>query len=162
MISFIVAFDRDRVIGKNNRLPWHLPNDLARFKRITTGHTVVMGRKTYESIGRPLPNRRNVILTRNKSFEAEGCEVVHTYEEVINRCRDEKCFIIGGSELFSLFWEDAERLYVTFIDASFDGDTFFPPIDERDWQLVSVEEGNVDEKNKYRHEFRLYVRKTTP
>lgn len=158
MMSFIVAMDRNRVIGKDNKLPWHLPGDLAYFKRVTTGHTIIMGRKTFESIGRALPNRRNVVLTKNTSFKAEGCDIVHTYDEVIALCREEECFIIGGSELFTLFWDDVDRLYVTFIDETFEGDTFFPEIDREKWELVSVKEGTVDEKNKYVHHFKVYER----
>jgi dihydrofolate reductase len=160
MISFVVAMDQERVIGKENQLPWHLPADLAYFKRVTTGHTIVMGRKTYESIGRPLPKRRNVVLTRDRQYEAEGCEVVHSIEEVLNIVKqDEECFVIGGTEVFMLFWDHVDRLYVTYIDETFEGDTFFPEIDENEWEVVSVEEGIVDEKNRYRHEFRTYERK---
>ncbi len=160
MIAFILAMDRNRVIGKDNQLPWHLPGELAYFKKVTTGHTIVMGRKTYESIGRPLPNRRNVILTRNEEYKAEGCEVIHAREEALALCQhDDECFVIGGSELFSLFWNDARRLYVTYIDEEFEGDTYFPEIDQDVWKLVSSKEGLVDEKNRHRHEFRVYERK---
>lgn len=161
-MSFIVAMDRNRVIGKNNQLPWHLPADLAYFKRVTSGHTIVMGRKTFESIGRPLPNRRNIVLTRNAGYKADGCEVVHAVENVVELCKQEdECFVIGGSELFSLFWNDVDRLYVTYIDEDIPGDTYFPEIDIEQWQLLSSEQGTVDEKNRYAHEFRIYERQTS-
>ncbi|MCK0472739.1 dihydrofolate reductase [Halalkalibacter sp. APA_J-10(15)] len=159
MISFIFAMDQNRAIGYQNDLPWHLPNDLAFFKRVTTGHTIVMGRKTYESIGRPLPKRRNIIITRNDSFVAEGCEVVHTKEELQRLTSQEnEVFIIGGTEIFNLFWDVVDRLYVTFIDDVFKADTYFPNINPQEWHLKSTEKGKVDEKNKYSHEFRLYER----
>ncbi|WP_088103998.1 dihydrofolate reductase [Halalkalibacter urbisdiaboli] len=160
MISFIFAMDEQRTIGKDNDLPWHLPADLAFFKRTTLGHTIVMGRKTYESIGRPLPKRRNVVLTRSQDFQAPGCEVVHSVDEVKALSNeDEELFIIGGTELFKLFWNDVDRLYVTKIHETFEGDTFFPEISEADWKLVSVEKGKVDEKNRHAHDFCLYERK---
>ncbi|NEU30096.1 dihydrofolate reductase [bacterium LRH843] len=160
MMSFVVAMEQNRVIGKDNKLPWHLPADLAYFKKVTTGHTIIMGRKTYESIGRPLPNRRNVILTRDPNFYAEGCDIVHSPDEIVKLCNgDGECFVIGGSELFSLLWNEVDRLYVTYIDANIPGDTFFPEIDESKWQLCSARQGKVDEKNRYAHEFRIYERK---
>ncbi|MFC0469643.1 dihydrofolate reductase [Halalkalibacter kiskunsagensis] len=159
MISFVVAMDRNRLIGKENQLPWHLPADLAYFKKVTTGHTIVMGRKTYESIGRPLPKRKNVVLTRSKDYEAEGCEVVHDIFEVLQMAKQEdECFVIGGTEVFKLFWDYVDRLYVTYIDENFDGDTFFPEIEAQNWNIVSVEKGMMDEKNRYPHEFRIYAR----
>ncbi|MDT8858663.1 dihydrofolate reductase [Alkalihalobacillus sp. MEB130] len=159
MISFVVAMDQNRVIGKDNQLPWHLPADLAFFKKVTTGHTIVMGRKTYESIGRPLPKRRNVVLTRDEQYKAEGCDVVHTVEAVLDIAQQEdECFVIGGTEVFKLFWEHVDRLYVTYIDETFEGDTFFPEISDDEWEIVFVEKGVVDEKNRYRHEFRTYER----
>ncbi|WP_017726371.1 dihydrofolate reductase [Halalkalibacterium ligniniphilum] len=161
MISYIVAMDKQRAIGKDNQLPWHLPNDLAYFKKITTGHTIVMGRKTFESIGRPLPNRRNIVVTRNKSFEAEGVDVLHSIAEVVELGREEaECFVIGGAELFTSLWDKVERIYLTYIDETFEGDTFFPEIDENEWKLVSVEKGKIDENNRYAHEFRVYERLT--
>ncbi|WP_062047474.1 dihydrofolate reductase [Bacillus sp. JCM 19034] len=159
MISFIFAMDRNRAIGYQNDLPWHLPNDLAFFKRVTTGHTIVMGRKTYDSIGRPLPKRRNIIITRNKSFMAEGCEVIHTKEELLNMTSAEtETFIIGGTDIFNLFWDMVDRLYITYIDDTFKADTYFPVINEQEWRLISSEPGIIDEKNKHQHEFRIYER----
>ncbi|MET3506294.1 dihydrofolate reductase [Halalkalibacter oceani] len=159
MLSYIVAMDQNRAIGKENQLPWHLPADLQYFKRVTTGHPIVMGRKTYQSIGRPLPKRRNVVMTRDRGFVAEGCEVVHEREQVMALSREgEEFFVIGGSELFQLFWHDVDRLYVTLIHETFAADTFFPPIDEQEWRLISSVAGQRDEKNRYDHDFLVYER----
>lgn len=161
MISLIVAMDRNRVIGKDNKLPWHLPADLAYFKRITMGHPIIMGRKTFESIGRPLPGRENIVVTRNRSFQPEGCTVIHSIDDIqkIAAERDKEVFVIGGAELFQASLPFADRLYITKIDASFPGDTFFPSFYEEDWRLVSSEKGPKDEKNPYDYVFLLYERK---
>jgi dihydrofolate reductase len=161
MISHIVAMDQNRVIGKDNRLPWHLPADLAYFKKVTMGHAIVMGRKTFESIGRPLPGRENVIVTRNRSFQPEGCKVLHSIEEVkqFAAMRDDEVFVIGGAELFRATLPVADRLYITKIEASFPGDTFYPAFDESEWQLVSYTKGIKDEKNPYDYAFIVYERK---
>jgi dihydrofolate reductase len=161
MISHIVAMDQNRVIGKDNRLPWHLPADLAYFKKVTMGHAIIMGRKTFESIGRPLPGRENVIVTRNQSFQAEGCTVIHSIEEVCQFAakRNDEVFVIGGAELFRVTLPFAERLYVTKIEANFPGDTFYPAFDESEWQLVSYTKGKKDEKNPYDYAFIVYERK---
>jgi dihydrofolate reductase len=161
MISHIFAMDQNRVIGKDNRLPWHLPADLAYFKKVTMGHAIMMGRKTFESIGRPLPGRENVIVTRNRSFRAEGCTVLHSLEEVRQFAanRDDEVFVIGGAELFQATLPVADRLYITKIEASFPGDTFYPAFDESQWQLVSYTKGIKDEKNPYDYAFMVYERK---
>jgi dihydrofolate reductase len=161
MISHIVAMDQNRVIGKENRLPWHLPADLAYFKKVTMGHAIIMGRKTFESIGRPLPGRENVIITRNQSFQAKGCTVIHSIEEVRQFAakHNDEVFVIGGAELFRATFPFAERLYVTKIEASFSGDTFYPAFDESEWQLVSYTKGIKDEKNPYDYTFIVYERK---
>ena len=159
MISFVVAMSQNRVIGKDNALPWRLPADLAYFKRLTTGHTVIMGRKTYESIGRPLPNRQNVILTKNTQFQAPGCIVFHSVGEILDWLDDDKeHFVIGGSEIFSQFLPYAKRMYITHIYEDFEGDTHFPEIDMSEWKLVSKEKGIKDEKNPYDYEFFVYER----
>lgn len=143
MISLIVAMSSNSVIGKDNKLPWSIPEDLRYFKDITTGHTVIMGRKTYESIGKALPNRRNIILTQNRDFLAEGCTVVHSVNEVWQLFnREEEIFVIGGSEIYHLFLPFASKLYITQIHAEIEGDTFFPafpvwPQDENGFVLVS-------------------------
>lgn len=161
MISHIVAMDKHRVIGKDNRLPWHLPADLSYFKKVTMGHAIIMGRKTFESIGRPLPGRENVIVTRNRSFQAEGCTVIHSIEEVLQFAdkRNDEVFVIGGAELFQATLPFADRLYITKIEASFPGDTFFPEFDESKWQVISYTKGEKDEKNPYDYAFIIYERK---
>jgi dihydrofolate reductase len=161
MISLLVAMDRNRVIGKNNQLPWHLPADLAYFKKLTMGHTIVMGRKTFESIGRVLPGRENVIVTRNPSFTKENCIIIHSIEKIKKLAaeKNDEIFIIGGAEIFKETLPFADRLYITKIEAEFPGDTFFPPFDESQWQLISCEKGPKDEKNPYDYYFLVYERK---
>lgn len=161
MISFLLAMDRNRVIGKDNDMPWHLPADLAYFKKTTMGHPIVMGRKTHEAIGKALPGRRNVIVTRNPAYKAEGCEVVHSVDEAVALFRnDEEVFVIGGAQLFEAFFSYADRLYITCIDDSFAGDTYFPKIVEDEWQKISDEKGGKDEKNPYPFAFLVYERKS--
>ncbi|MFD0697321.1 dihydrofolate reductase [Paenibacillus sp. GCM10027628] len=158
-ISFIFAMDRNRAIGVNNKLPWHLPADLKFFKSVTMGHPILMGRKTYDSIGKPLPGRRNVILTQNSQFQAEGCEVVHSVEEAVQAFRDEELFVIGGAEIFRLMAEVVDRMYITYIDHEFEADTYFGEMDMSEWTLVSSEQGERNEKNPYAYYFRIYDRK---
>ncbi|OLO28555.1 dihydrofolate reductase [Alkalihalophilus pseudofirmus] len=161
MISFLVAMDRNRVIGKNNDLPWELPADLAYFKKVTMGHPIVMGRKTYESIGRPLPGRENIIITRNQEYTAEGCTVLHSIEDVqkVIDHHEKEVFIIGGAEIFKEAFPIADKLYITHIDEEFDGDTFFPEFNLSDWHEVSREKGMKDEKNPYDYYFSVYEKK---
>lgn len=159
MLSMIIAMDENRVIGYNNDLPWHLPNDLKRFKNITTGNTIVMGRKTYESIGRALPNRKNIIMTRNEQYQAEGCIVVQSWEELKPYLNEGDVFLIGGAQLIEQFLPYIDRLYLTVIHASFPGDTYLAEIDLNEWILINEEAGVVDEKNKYPHTFYVYDRK---
>jgi dihydrofolate reductase len=138
-LTIIVAIDRERGIGVNNKLPWHLPEDLAHFKRLTTGHPIVMGRKTYDSIGRPLPNRRNVVITRNPEWQAEGVEAVGSVAEALRLLAGTPAFLIGGAQIFEQALGLADRMIVTEIDKSFACDTFFPPIDHAQWQEVARE-----------------------
>ncbi|WP_282939743.1 dihydrofolate reductase [Paenibacillus sp. RC67] len=163
IISFIFAMDERRGIGLNNQLPWHLPADLAFFKKVTSGHTILMGRKTYESIGRPLPKRRNVILTRDAAFAAEGCEVVHSVEEALERygphAENGELFVIGGAEVFRLFMPYADKMVVTEIAHEFEADTFFDELDLTKWNRISKEQGPRDEKNPYDYAFVIYERK---
>ncbi|WP_203363807.1 dihydrofolate reductase [Bacillus sp. REN10] len=161
MISFIWAMDQNGVIGKDNQLPWRLPEDLKFFKETTMGHPIVMGRKTFESIGKPLPGRENVILTRDRHYEAEGCTVVYSVEELVQKAEQEdELFITGGAEIFRLMLPFADRLYVTVIEESFDGDTYFPnELDWEDWELVSATPGLKNEKNPYDYQFRIYEKK---
>ncbi|MEK5134415.1 type 3 dihydrofolate reductase [Bacillus sp. FSL W8-0645] len=160
MISMIVATGKDRVIGQDNQMPWHLPADLAYFKKVTGGHTIVMGRKTFESIGRALPNRRNIVLTTSSSFEAEGCEVVHSIADILAIGESEtELFIIGGSKLYEEMMPYADRLYITHIHHAFEGDRYFPDYNENEWTVVSREKGHRDEKNPYNYEFAVYDKK---
>lgn len=127
MIALIAAISRNGQIGVNNQLPWHIKEDLQHFKSITSESTIVMGRKTFESIGRPLPNRRNIVLTRDITFKAEGVEVVHSLDEILtlsNQVSD--LFIIGGGEVYTLFLPYADKLYITLVDIDIEGDTYFP------------------------------------
>jgi dihydrofolate reductase len=161
MISFIVAMDEAKAIGKNNQLPWHLPEDLKFFKQITMGHPIAMGRKTFESIGRPLPGRENIIITRNDAYKREGCTVFYSVADFIAYCQQkaEEVFVIGGAEIFQETFSYAERLYITHIHHEFSGDTFFPEFDEHNWELTSRSMGIKNEQNPYDYDFCLYVRK---
>lgn len=154
MIKIIVAISKNRVIGNDNKLIWSLPSDLKRFKQITTGNTVVMGRKTYESIGKPLPNRRNIIITRNSDYKIEGCEVANSLGEALMLCNND-CFIIGGGEIYKQSLPLADKLYLTVINEYFDGDTYFPEIGN-DWVKVSREDHEPDDKNKHKYSFIEY------
>lgn len=155
MISIIVAYAHGRVIGRQGRIPWHLPDDLQHFKRVTSGHTVVMGHKTYESIGQPLPQRRNIVLTHHHEIDLPGLEVVHSKEEVLALG---DVFIIGGASLYRQFLEFAECLYITEVAFDAEGDAFFPAWNSADFTLISSQEGALDEKNTIPHTFLLYER----
>ena len=158
-ISLIWAMTQDRVIGIDNKMPWHLPNDMAFFRKQTEGKTVVMGRKTFESLGsRPLPKRHNIVLTRDTAWMHEGVEVVHSVEDVLAIAKQEDLMIIGGSEIYALFMPYADHLYITRIDASIEGDAYFPEYDESQWTLVEEIPGSVDERNLYPHRFMIYDR----
>lgn len=157
--SLIVAMDKNGVIGKNNSLPWKLPRDLEYVKKLTTGNTIIMGRKNFESIGRPLPNRRNIILTRNPNFSVEGCEVYRSVQEVINTCQDnEEVFVFGGREIYRLFLPYVSTMFVTRIHHEFDGDTYFPEIEWGEWEEVSYQKGVKDKNNPYDYSFHIYKR----
>ena len=157
-ISLIWAMDKNQLIGKDNQMPWHLPSELAYFRRVTTGHPIVMGRKTYESIGKPLPKRTNIVITRNPEYAPEGCVVVHAIEEVLERYGGETVFIIGGAQIYRAFLPYAEKLYVTRIEHEFTGDEYFPSIDWSKWRLISEEQGVKDEKKPYLATFQVYER----
>jgi dihydrofolate reductase len=161
MISFVVAMDENRVIGKNNQLPWHLPEDLKFFKRVTMGHPIAMGRKTHESIGRVLPGRENIVITRKPDYQSENCTIFYSVEDFVKYSREQndEIFVIGGAEIFKETFAYVDRLYITLIHTEFAGDTFFPEFNLGDWELVSNEKGIKDEKNPYDYDFRLYVRK---
>jgi dihydrofolate reductase len=161
MISYIVAMDENQVIGRNNELPWHLPADLAYFKKMTMGKPIIMGRKTHESIGRALPGRENIIVTRNKDYQSDGCKVVHSVDEIkrLEKETDQELSVIGGAELFKELFPVTDRLYITHIYYEFEGDTFFPEIKWEDWEVVEREKGVKDEENPYDYEFVVYDRK---
>ena len=158
MLSLIVAMGADNVIGVNNQMPWHLPADLKHFKQITSGHCVVMGRKTFDSIGKPLPNRRNVVISRTvKSIP--GCDVSASLDEALELCAAEaEVFIIGGAEIFSQAMNIADHIYLTIIHHQFKGDTFFPLIDPLIWVEIKREDFLADEKNPFSYSF-LQLRK---
>lgn len=162
MISLLVAMDRNHVIGINNQLPWRLPKDLRFFKEKTTGNTIIMGRKTYDSMGGALPNRKNVVLTRQDHEYPEKVEVIHelsTIKEWDKRNPMNEYFVIGGGNIFTQVMPIADRMYITFIDQDFDGDTYFPNFAEGDWTLTSKVKGDKDEKNPYDYYFLQYDRK---
>jgi dihydrofolate reductase len=140
-LSIIVAMSSNRVIGVNNTLPWHLSEDLKHFKSLTTGHTIIMGRKTYESIGRPLPNRRNIVISRNKEASYEGAEVVHSIEDAFSISRnDNEVFVIGGSNIYQQALSLVDHLYITEIKKRFSGDAYFPEINKQIWVESSRED----------------------
>jgi len=153
--------DKNRVIGKANKLPWHLPADLAFFKRVTLGHPIIMGRKTFEAIGRVLPGRDNIILTKDSRYTVEGCRVIHSIEEIlkIDEQNNDELFVIGGAEIFKAVFPFADRLYITLIEEEFEGDTYFPEYNNDEWQLISREKGQKDEKNRYDYYFLTFNRK---
>ncbi len=159
MLSLIVAMAKNRVIGYENKMPWHLPAELAYFKRITTGHPIIMGRKTFESIGRPLPNRRNIVVSRNTSFHSPGVEVANSLETALALCAKENPFVIGGASLYAEALAITQKLYITEIDADLVGDTFFPPIDNSVWKEASREVRSNDEKNIYDLQFVVLQRR---
>jgi dihydrofolate reductase len=138
-LTLVVAMDAARGIGVNNRLPWHLPEDLAHFKRVTLGHPVIMGRKTFDSIGRPLPKRRNIVVTRNAGWTHEGVEVAHSLAQAIAMAGDEAASIIGGAQIFGEAMLLADRMIVTHIDQLYPCDTFFPEIDAGRWTATARE-----------------------
>ncbi|MCM3664391.1 dihydrofolate reductase [Mesobacillus subterraneus] len=161
MISLIWAMDENRVIGLHNQLPWRLPEDLKFFKRVTMGHPIAMGRKTYESIGKPLPGRENIVITRDENYSPDGCVVMNSIEEFMKYAgeKDDEVFVIGGAEIFKEVLPKADRLYLTMIHEQFEGDTFFPVFDIDKWELETREIGLKDEKNPYDYEFLIYKRK---
>jgi dihydrofolate reductase len=153
-VSLICATSQNGIIGLNNRLPWRLPADLAHFKKLTMGHHILMGRKTYESIGRPLPGRTNIVITRQKDFQADGCLIAHSFKEAIKLCRgDDEIFVIGGADIYQQTLPVADKIYLTIIHQDFEGDTFLFEIDKTVWLEISREDFEPDEKNKFRYSF---------
>ncbi len=157
-ISIIVAMAKNRVIGKDNDMPWHLPADLQHFRKTTLDKPIIMGRKTYESIGRPLPKRHNIIISRNVDYRAEGCDVVGSLEEAVKCAGDvDELFIIGGGFLYEQTIDLADRLYLTFIDLEVEGDTLFPEYDHLALKKIASEQHQKDEKNPYDYEFTEFI-----
>ena len=158
-LSIIVAAAENGVIGHNNNLIWHLSSDLKHFKNITTGHTVIMGRKTFESMGKALPNRRNIVITANKAYTAPGCEIVPDIESALQlAAQEEEAFIIGGGTIYRAIWEKADKLYLTRVHTAPTGDISIPEVKASEWQEISREAPSADEKNEYDYTFLEYRR----
>ena len=160
MIIIIAAIANNNALGKNNELIWHLPADLIRFKKTTLNHYVIMGRKTFESLNKPLPNRTNVVVTRNKSYKAEGCIVVHSLKEALAVSKNEEnVFILGGAKIYEQAIKFADKLDLTLVHDTFEADAFFPEIDKTVWKETSRQDLKADEKNKYNYSFVTYTKK---
>lgn len=159
MLTIIAAIANNNALGKNNDLIWHLPADLIRFKKTTTGHHIIMGRNTFESIGKPLPNRTTVIISRNKNYKAEGCMVVYSLEKALEIAKDDKSpFIIGGAQIYQQSIEFADKLDITEVHYSFEADVYFPEIDTKIWKETSRKLFKADQKNKFDYSFVSYSR----
>ncbi len=159
MISLIVAMAENRVIGRDNTLPWRLPNDLRYFRRVTMGHPIIMGRKNYASIGKPLPGRTNIVVTRDRHFAAPGCTVAHTIDDALAAAGDDpEIFIIGGAELYTQTLARAQRLYVTQIHAEVAGDVHFPDVRAADWHEVARERHEADAEHAFAYSFLTWER----
>lgn len=160
ILSIIVAMDEQNVIGLNGDLPWRLSADLQNFKKITMGKPIIMGRKTHESIGRPLPGRENIIITRQVDYTSPGCTVMHSIEEVLaNYQEHEELMMMGGAELYEQTIKLAQRIYLTRVHASVKGDTWFPEFDLAEWNEVHNEQFNQDERNEYAFSYKILERK---
>ena len=162
-ISQIAAMARNRVIGRDNRLPWHMPDDLAWFFRVTRGHHIIMGRRNFEANGKALPGRINIVVTRNPDYRAPGCVVVHTIDEALAYARDhgeEEAFIVGGGKIYAATLPLTERIYLTIIDTDAEGDVFFPELDPQEWQVMSREPHKADDRNPYDYTFFIFERKS--
>ena len=162
MLSIIVAIANENVIGKDNQLIWHLPEDLKRFKEITSGHKIIMGRKTFESLGRVLPNRKHIILCNDMEMDIDNENVeilddISKLDEYINS--EEECFVIGGATIYKLLMPYANKMYITKINQDFEGDVWFPEIKEDTWQEIAKEKGIKNEQNPYDYEYITYIKK---
>jgi len=158
LITLIAAIGKNRELGKDNDLIWHLPNDLKRFKKVTSGHDVIMGRKTFESLGKPLPNRTNIIITRNTEYKVKDCIVANSLEAALNATTDSNPYILGGAEIYSQAINIANILDLTFVDATLEADVFFPEIDLNIWKETSRENFKADDKHKYDYSFVTFKR----
>lgn len=162
MLSLIIAKAKNNVIGKDNKLLWHLSEDLKRFKELTTGHTIIMGRKTFESLGRVLPNRKHIVLTRDLSYniDSDWVKVIHSIDELKEYINDEEeHFVIGGALIYNQLLKESKKMYITKIYKKYDGDAYFPRINEEEWNVVEKIPGKKDEENSFDYEFITYVRK---
>ena len=156
----IAAVAENNALGKNNELIWHLPNDFKRFKALTSGHHIIMGRKTFESFPKPLPNRTHVIMTRQKEYQAEGCLIVDSIEKALEICpKDEDSYIIGGGEIYNLGLPYADKIDITRVHRDFEADAYFPYIDPKEWELIVSEFNEKDEKHLYDYTFQTLVRR---
>lgn len=165
ILSLLVAASENNVIGKDNQLPWHLPNDLKYFKNLTWGMPILMGRKTFESIGKALPGRKSIVISRNSDWKHEGVEVVHSIEEAVGKAENygvKEVFVIGGAEIFKTALPEAKRIYLTRIHHDFDGDVFFPELNKNEWALTSSRYCEADEKNIYNHTYQIWERTSAP
>jgi dihydrofolate reductase len=163
IITIIAAIAKNNALGKNNDLIWHLPADLKRFKKITTGHYIIMGRNTFESIGKPLPNRTTIIITRNKNYFKEGCLIAHSLEQALEMAKDEeKVFVIGGAQIYKYAMEHnlVDTLDITLVHHEFEADVYFPEIDSEIWEQVEIESFTAHEKNKLDYSFVRYKKMT--
>jgi len=159
MLTIIAAVAKNNALGKDNKLIWHLPADLKRFKNVTLGHHVIMGRKTFESLGKPLPNRITIIITRDSNYTAEGCIVTNSLTQALDAAKDDKDpFILGGAEIYKQALEFADVLDLTIVHHEFDADVFFPEIDLTVWKETSRKSFKADDKNKYDYSFVKYSR----
>jgi dihydrofolate reductase len=160
-VSLIAAVSDNGVIGRDNRLPWHLPADLRHFKSLTTGHHMIMGRRTWDSIGRrPLPGRPTIVVTRDASYSADGAKVAHSISEALDLVQaDDEVFIAGGEAIYRLALSVADRIHLTRVHADFEGDTRFPEIDLEEWRVVHEERHEPDKKNRYAYTFLVYERR---
>ena len=159
MLSIIVAKAKNNVIGKDNKLLWHIPDDLRRFRKLTENHTIIMGRKTFESLENVLPNRKHIVFSQNPDFKVndENVEVVHSMLQIQEYIeRNEEAFVIGGAIIYNLLMPYVTKLYVTEVDKDFDGDAFFPRVNEEKWREISREKGPKDEENNFDYEYIIY------
>ena len=159
VLSIIVAASENQVIGRDNALIWHVSADLKRFRQLTTGHTIIMGRKTFESIGRALPQRRNIVISRNPDFRAENCEVAGSLADALKMAeKEDEVFIIGGGSVYNEFWLGADRLYLTLVHTVTKGDTFIPAVEPEEWEMTVRQDFRAGEKDDFDYSFINYRR----
>jgi len=162
-ISMIAAVAHNNVLGADNKIPWHMPKDFQYFKRMTMGKPIIMGRKTFASLGKPLPGRHNIVMTTQQDFNADDCTIVHTPEQALAACGNcEEAMVIGGAEIYQLFLDQADRIYLTEITLDCHGDTFFPEFDKTIWEEVQREPQASDEKNPHPYSFVIYEKTIQP